>query len=291
MTAAAAHLTAPAAALRRFRTLPVSGRVGLGIVVFIGVIAIFGPFFAPHSPVEVVGPPFSPAGTDGVLGTDFLGRDVLSRVLYGGRSIVGLAAFATAVAYLIGATIGMVAAYRGGTTDGLLMRLMDILLAFPPFLFLLVLATGAGPGVITIIVGVVAIQIPGVARVIRAAALEVSVRAYVEAAEARGESTRYVVSREILPNIFSTVVADGGPRFTGSILLIASLTFLGLGLQPPAADWALMISENRSGLTFAPLGVLVPATLIILLTIGVNLLGDGLARSLGKSATTGLVRR
>jgi peptide/nickel transport system permease protein len=284
--------TAPArlGIVERVSRLPLSGIVGLVLVVAIVGIALVGPFVSPHQPSDLVGAPFQGPGNGTPLGTDFLGRDVLSRVLYGGRSVVGLALAATLAAYVIGASIGMVSAYLGGIADAGLMRAMDVLLAFPPFLFLLVLASGAGPGATTIVLGVCAIQIPSIARVTRAAAQQVSVRPYVEAAIARGESTWYVVTREIFPNILSTVMADGGPRYTGSILLIASLTFLGLGLQPPAADWALMISENRSGLTFAPIGVLVPAALIVLLTVGVNMLGDGIARSFGRSSG-GLVRR
>jgi peptide/nickel transport system permease protein len=291
MTALVTRAALPGRASRTLRKLPVSGRVGLAIVIVVVGVALLGPLLAPHSASQIVGAPFAGPSAQSPLGTDYLGRDVLSRVLDGGLTIVGLSALATAVAYLIGATIGMVAAYAGGVIDDVLMRLIDILLAFPPFLFLLVLAGGAGAGEATVVIGVSVIQVPGVARIIRAAAQEVTVRAYVEAAQARGESTRFVVGREIMPNIVSTVVADGGPRYTGSILLIASLTFLGLGLQPPAADWALMISENRDGLTFAPLGVLVPAVLIMLLTIGVNLLGDGMARSMGRSSLTAEVRR
>ena len=274
---------------RGLRRLPKSGLVGAVLVAIVMGIALFGRLVTPHPAAQIVGAPYLGPGGGHPLGTDFLGRDLLSRVLAGGLTVVGLSAIATLAAYLVGATIGMLAAYVGGLTDALAMRSMDVLLAFPPFLFLLVLASGGGPGPITAVIGVAVIQMPGVARVIRAAAQEVAVRSYVEAAMARGESTQYVLSREIFPNIVSTVVADGGPRYTGSILLTAGLTFLGLGLQPPAADWALMISENRDGLTFAPLGVLVPALLIMLLTIGVNLLGDGIARSLGLSRSGELV--
>jgi len=279
------------AAVDWLRGLSLSGRVGLVLVVVVVATAVLGPLIAPHDPSEAVGAA-SGAPTSGLpLGTDFLGRDVLSRALWGGRSVLGLAGAATVVAYLIGGAAGMVAGYNRALLDAVLMRLMDLVLAFPPFLFLLVLATGAGPGSGTIVIGIAAVQIPAIARIIRAATLEVVVRPYVEAAVARGESVRYIVSREVLPNIVSTIVADGGPRYTVSILLIAGLTFLNLGLQPPAADWALMISENRGGLTFAPLGVLVPAGLIALLTIGVNLLGDGIASRLGRSVDTALVKR
>jgi len=276
---------------RRTRRLSWSGRVGLTLLLFIVGVALLGPVLSPHSPTAIVGPSFSGPGPGYPLGTDFLGRDVLSRVLWGGRSVLALAGAATLIAYLIGATIGMVAGYTRTIADSVLMRAMDVLLVFPPFLLLLVLATGSGGNAATIIAGVALVQIPQIARIIRAATLEVAVRAHVEAAVARGESMLYILPREVFPNIVSTVVADAGPRYTGSILLIAGLTFLGLGLQPPAANWALMISENRDGLTFAPLGLLVPAALIALLTIGVNLLGDALATNLGRSVDTSLVRR
>lgn len=282
---------ARAASGRSIRRLSWSGRVGLMLVVLIVGIALLGPVFSPYSPSALGGAGFSGPTSSHLLGTDFLGRDVLSRVLWGGRTVLGFAGAATLIAYLVGATVGMVAGYSRSVADAVLMRLMDVLLAFPPFLLLLVLATGAGPGAGTIIAGVAIVQIPAIARIIRAATLEVAVRAHVEAAVARGESIFYTVPREVFPNIISTVVADGGPRYTVSILLIAGLTFLGLGLQPPAADWALMISENRGGLTFAPLGLLVPAALIALLTIGVNLLGDGIANNLGRSVDTALVKR
>lgn len=268
-----------------------SGTIGLALVTAIVAIVVFGPLVAPDAPSSLVGPAFSAPFGGHPLGTDFLGRDVLSRLLWGGRSVLGLAGAATLIAYFLGALIGMVAGYNRAFADSLLMRSMDVLLAFPPFLFLLVLATGAGPGALTIVTGVAVVQIPAIARIIRAATLDVVVRPYVEAAVARGESLRYIVSREILPNVVPTIVADGGPRYTVSILLIAGLTFLNLGLQPPAANWALMISENRGGLTFAPLGVLVPAALIALLTIGVNLLGDGIASRLGRSVDVALASR
>jgi ABC-type dipeptide/oligopeptide/nickel transport system permease subunit len=190
---------------------------------------------------------------------------------------------ATAIAYVAGITIGLIAGYSRSLIDPILMRAMDVLLAFPPILFLLVLATGAGHSQIALVLGVAAIHVGGIARIVRAATLDISVRNYVEAAVARGQSTRSVLTREILPNISAPVLADAGVRFTGSILLLAAVNFLGLGLQPPAADWALMISENRSGITLQPWTIVVPAILIALLTIGVNLVADAIARSLGRT--------
>jgi ABC-type dipeptide/oligopeptide/nickel transport system permease subunit len=246
-------------------------------------IALFGPFFAPYSPTELVGVPSSTPSGEFPLGTDRLGRDVLSRVLWGGRSIIGLAVASTAVAYFIGGAIGLVAAYRKGWLDSILMRSVDVMLTIPALLFLLLLAYGAGPGPATIVVGVAVVQVPGIARLVRSAAVEISVRGYVEAAVARGERTVWVMLREIVPNIATTLAADAGARFTGSFLLIAGLNFLGLGLQPPAADWAFMIAENRQAIRIQPWSVAAPAILAAVFTIAVNVVGDAFARSLGRS--------
>lgn len=258
-------------------------RVGLAGIVVILVIAFFGPLASPHSPSEIVGPPFRGVSWETPLGTDHLGRDVLSRVLWGGRSLIGLAAAATAAAYLIGIPIGLVAGYSRSYADPILMRTMDVLLAFPPLLFLLVLVTGTGPGSVALIVGAALVNLPGIARIVRAATLEVSVRGYVEAAVARGERMPSVLGREIVPNITGPLLADVGVRLTLSILLIAAVTFLGLGPPPPAANWALMINENRAGITIQPWVIVVPALLIAILTIAVNLVADAVARSRGIS--------
>jgi peptide/nickel transport system permease protein len=268
----------------RFRFLRTAGgAVGVGIVLFVVAVALFGPFVAPHDPAAPVGVPLAgPSGT-ATLGTDFLGRDVLSRLLYGGRSVLGLAALATGLGYLIGLTVGLVAGYTRSRIDPLLMRTVDVMLAFPPLLFLLVLITGAGTSIPVLVVGVAAIQAPGISRIVRTATLEVSVRGYVEAAVARGERAYAVIFREVLPNILAPVLVDSGLRFTYSILIIASVNFLGLGLQPPSSDWALMISENRQYISVNTWAVLAPAAMIALLTIGINVTGDAIARSLGRS--------
>jgi ABC-type dipeptide/oligopeptide/nickel transport system permease subunit len=171
------------------------------------------------------------------------------------------------------------------------MRAMDVLLAFPPIILLLILATGAGPSAWVLVIGVAITHVPGIARIVRAATLEVSVKGYVEAAVARGERRRFMLGREILPNIALPVLADAGVRLTGSILLVASVNFLGLGLQPPSADWALMISENRGGLTIQAWASVVPIVLIAALTIGVNLIADAFARSLGRSVERARIAR
>jgi ABC-type dipeptide/oligopeptide/nickel transport system permease subunit len=270
----------------RFARTP-AGIIGLSLLAVIVGVAIFGPFFAPHAPDDPIGIPWTGPAEGQPFGTDFLGRDVLTRVLWGGRSVLLLAGTATLLAYAIGGTAGLIAGYNRRLTDSVLMRSVDVMLSFPPLIFLLVLATGAGTSETILVIGVALVQAPLIARVVRTATLEQSVRGFVEAAVARGERTSAIIRREILPNIAGPIAADAGLRFTYSILLVASVNFLGLGLQPPAADWALLISENRSGLELNPYVILVPAVLIALLTIAVNLVGDSIARSLGRSGGSG----
>ena len=261
-----------------------TGMLGLFLLVLVLGIALVGPLFAPHAPDEPIGIPLTRPADGQPLGTDFLGRDVLSRVLWGGRSVLELAGAATLLAYLVGGTIGVFAGYNRRLADGVLMRGVDVMLSVPPLVLLLVLVTGAGTSEAILVVGVALVQAPLVARVVRTATLEQSIRGFVEAAVARGERTTAVLRREILPNIAAPIAADAGLRFTYSILLVASVNFLGLGLQPPAADWALIISENRAGLDLNPYVILVPAVLIAFLTIGLNLVGDAVARTLGRSS-------
>ena len=268
-----------------------SGGIGLALTACVLFIAIFGPFLAPHPPAALLGPPFQAPDAAFPLGTDVLGRDVLSRVLCGGRTVVGYAAIATTIAYLIGGSLGLIAGYTRSLVDPVVMRIMDVILAFPPFLFLLVLTTGLGTGPYVLIIGVASIHVPGIVRIVRAATLEVKGRGFVEAAVARGERRSAVLRREIVPNITGTLVADAAPRLTISVLLVASLNYLGLGLHPPAADWALMLSENRPGLTIQPWSVAVPGLLIVALTIGTNLLADAVARSRGTSIDRELIAR
>jgi ABC-type dipeptide/oligopeptide/nickel transport system permease subunit len=276
-------------ALRFEQTWP--ARIALALLCAILALALFGPFFAPHSPSELVGAAFSHPSGQFPLGTDYLGEDILSRVLWGGRSVIAFAALATGLAYLVGAAIGLVAGFRRGLLDSVLMRTMDVLLAFPPILFLLLLATGAGPSVTALVLGIAIVQVPSIARIIRTATLEVAHRQYVEAALARGDSTFTILRREILPNISGPITADAGPRFTISILLVAAVNFLGLGLAPPAADWAIMISENRTAITIQPWAVLAPALLIAALTVSLNVVADAVARSRGRSLDIGTLRR
>jgi len=241
--------------------------------------------------VLAVGPPGRGPSSSAPLGTDYLGRDVLSRVLHGGRSVVLLGSAATALAYLTGLTVGLVAGYRGGLIDTLLMRGADVLLALPGLLVLLLLVAGLGSHVWVLLLGVMLVQLPGIARVMRTATLEVSTRGYVEAAVARGERMSALLRREIMPNITPVLLADLGIRFGVSIVFIASMNFLSLGLTPPKADWGLMISENRDYISLNVWAVLAPAVMLALLTIAVNLTADAYVRSLGRSSLGSRRRR
>jgi len=258
--------------------------IGLAGVAGILVLVVAGPWFAPHSPYDLVGLPYAVPSGDFPLGTDFVGRDVLSRLLHGGRSVVLLALLATVLAYLMGGTIGLVAGFLRGKVDAVLMRTIDVLLAFPAMLFILLLATGVGASPTVVVFGIAVIQTPHISRVIRAATLQLVGRGFVEAAIARGEHTLRIIRREIVPNILSTLVADGGPRFTFSILMVAALNFLGVGLRPPEPDWAVMIAENRPGLQLNVWGVVAPAILIAILAVSINLVADSFARARGVSS-------
>jgi len=238
---------------------------------------------APHDPTETLDVPFRNPSLDFPLGTDALGRDALSRLLAGGRLILFESITAILLAYLVGTATGMYAAYRRGSTDIALVGVVDVLLSFPPIVFVLILLAYVGPETWLVVVALAVTQIPRVARVARAATLDLLGQEYVEAAVARGETTRAILKRELLPNISTPLVTDFGIRLTGTIILAASISFLGLGPQPPTPDWGLMISENRSGLTLAPVLVLAPAVAIGLLTLGVNLIADAVARVYGRT--------
>jgi ABC-type dipeptide/oligopeptide/nickel transport system permease subunit len=192
---------------------------------------------------------------------------------------------ATALTYALGLTVGMSAGYaRSGLVDGLLMRAVDVFLSVPAVIILLVLVTGLGSSRGVLVVGTAVVLFPGVARIVRTATQVVATRGYVEAAEARGDRTFAILVREILPNMMAPIVADLGVRFSWAIIAIASVNFLGFGLQPPTADWGLMISENRVVLATNAWGVAAPALVLALLIVGVNLVGDAYVRHLGRSA-------
>jgi peptide/nickel transport system permease protein len=270
---------------RQRRRLLNGGTVGSALLILIVLIAVIGPSVAPHPLDEPIAAPGLPPGAGHPLGTDFLGRDVLSRLLHGGGGLLLLAAISTVLTYTIGVSLGMLAGLRRSLLDPVVMRSVDVLLSFPPLLLLLVLLGAAGTGNTVIVIGVVVVVSPGVIRVVRTATLAVAGRGYVEAATARGESTPAILRREIFPSILPVVVADLGIRFGASVILIASLNYLGLGAQPPAANWALMVSENRAVLSTNPWAVLAPGILLGVLTIAINLIGDAYVAHLGRSGS------
>jgi peptide/nickel transport system permease protein len=261
-------------------------KVGAALVLLLVGIALVGPLFAPYAPDAFADAPYAPPSDLARLGTDGLGRDILTRFLWGGRSILGLSAAATAIGLALGIAIGLVAAYSRGLLDDMAMRAMDVILAFPSIVLALVAVATVGPKLWLLVLVVGLTTMPRVARVTRGAALEVVERDYVHAAEAMGESRVKILAGEILPNVTSPLMVEASLRLTYSIGLIAGLSFLGFGLQPPAADWGLMINENRQALTVQPWGVVMPVLAIVVLTIGTSLIADGLAR-----ASAGLDRR
>jgi peptide/nickel transport system permease protein len=254
-------------------------KVGVALVLLLVGSALIGPLFAPADPAEFVGPPFAQPSGDAPLGTDNLGRDVLSRFLWGGRSVLALATLSTLLGVSLGVAVGLVAAYARNFLDDSLMRSMDVVLAFPQIVLALVAVATVGPKLWLLVLVVGVTTAPRVARVVRGAALDVVERDFVRAAEGIGVPRSKILFGEVLPNVTSPLVVETSLRLTFSIALISALSFLGFGLQPPAADWGLMINENRLGLEIQPWGVVLPVLAIGLLTIGTSLIGDGFSRA------------
>ncbi len=254
------------------------GVLGLSLAGSVVLVAIIGPFVAPYSPDASVTAPLSGPSSQCLLGSDMLGRDVLSRVLAGGWELLLMALAATVFGVLIGAAAGISAAYLRGRVDGLIMRTVDVFLAFPQLVFALLLVSIIGPKIWLIIVAVGLTHAPAVARVLRSAALEISERDYVKSVELQGVRPAKVMRSEILPNLVSPLMVESGLRFTYSIVMMAGLAFLGFGLPPPAPNWGYMIQENRIGLSLNVWAVAVPVILIAVLTIGVNTFTDAVAR-------------
>jgi peptide/nickel transport system permease protein len=261
----------------------IPGRVGLALIAAVLAVALVGPAVSPHSPTAIVGLPFQPPSAQQWLGTDVLGRDVLSRYLWGGRTLLGVAVLATSIAYVVGISLGMAAGLRKGAFDLVNVWLADLVLSFPPIILVLVLLAAGGARLSIVVLGLAIVNTPRIIRIVRAVTIDVSTQEFIEAAVARGEGLLSILFREILPNIWTPVCADFGVRLTGAIILYSSVSYLGFGLAPPAADWGLMISENRVGLTLQPWVVLVPALTVALLAIAVNLVADAIARSAGRS--------
>jgi peptide/nickel transport system permease protein len=261
-------------------------RTRIGVVLAGGVIliALIGPYIAPHGPADFVGAPNSSAS--GLFGTDHLGQDVWSRFLNGGRSILWIATAATVLGIVSGALVGLVAAYSRNMLDDVLMRAMDVILAFPQIMLALValVTLGAKPWLIILAVGLT--TTPRVARVLRGAAQPIVERDFVSAADALGVPRWKILFTEVLPNVLSPLMVETSLRLTYAIALVASLAFLGFTPTPNGADWGLMIYENRIALAVQPWGVMLPIIAIGVLTLGTGLIGDGIAR-----AAAGIDRR
>lgn len=255
-------------------------QVGLAMFLSIVAIAVVGPYIAPYSPFEFVTKPYAKPSAVAWLGGDNLGRDVLSRVLCGGRSVLILSAIATAIGMVLGVSLGLVAGYARTAISEVIMRGLDVMLAFPQIVFVLLLVSVLGPQLWLLVLGVGVTLAPPIARVVYGVTMEVKERDFVMAAESLGVSHLKIAFTEILPNIVSPLMVEFGLNLTFAIGTIASLSFLGFGMQPPAADWGLMINENRVGLVIQPYSVFVPVALIAILAVGVNLVTDGVAHAM-----------
>jgi peptide/nickel transport system permease protein len=267
--------------MRVLRTALRTRRGLIGAVLSMAVLAVaFLGALIPGSPVEFVAPPFSPPSPDaGPLGTDVLGRSVVFRVLQGGQLLMILSVSATVVAVGAGAIIGVVAAYRRGVVENLLMRGVDVVLAIPQLVFSLLLLSMVGPQWWLLILAVGLSQAPQTARVIYGAAQSVVEKDFVKAVAVWGVPARRVIGRHVLPNLTTPLMVELGLRLSYSIVLIAGLSFLGFGAPPPAPDWGVMINENRIGLASNPWGVLAPAILLAVLAVGTNTFADAIARA------------
>jgi peptide/nickel transport system permease protein len=269
----------PAGALLRSAARLWRTRIGLVLVILLVVVALFGPFFAPHGPTDFVGAPNTGPSDTARFGTDHIGQDVWSRFLWGGREVLAMAVAATAIGLLLGAAIGLIAAYSGNALDDVLMRGMDVILAFPQIMLALVAIATVGPKAWLIVLTVGLTTVPRVARVARGAAQPIVERDFVAAAEALGVPRFRILAGEVLPNTLSPLLVEMNLRLTYSIGLIAGLAFLGFAPNANGADWGLMIQENQLALVVQPWGVVLPVVAIALLTVGTGLVGDGIARA------------
>jgi peptide/nickel transport system permease protein len=264
------------------RTLRIrEAQIGLGLTALVLLVAFLGAFFAPHDPSEILGAPFTPPGGDAQLGTDNIGRDVLSRFLHGGSVILVLAISATVLGVGGGTLLGLVAGYRRGLRGQLIMRTLDVVLSFPPLLLALLFMSLLGTKWWLLLLTVAVAHVPYVARVMESASLAVTGRGFVQYAEMIGVPRRRILTHEILPSVVAPLTVQFGLRLTYSIGTIASLAYLGFGRQPPAVDWGVMINENQSNIVVTPLPVLLPVIAIAVITVGVNLLTDGFGRAAG----------
>ncbi|MFK1435952.1 ABC transporter permease [Pseudomonas aeruginosa] len=260
--------------LKALLQAPLSAQFGFAVLLLYLLAALFAPQLAPYGETEVVGDGFAPWGGQFLLGTDNLGRDMLSRLIYGARNTLGIAFLTTLLAFLLGGLAGLVAAIRGGWVEQGLSRLVDILMAIPQLIFALLILSVVGTTATSLVLVIALLDATRVFRLARAVAMTVVVQDFVEAARLRGEGLWWLVTREVLPNAAAPLIAEFGLRFCFVFLFISALSFLGLGIQPPTADWGSMVRDNAVLITFGDITPLLPALAVALLTIGVNFVVD-----------------
>lgn len=237
-------------------------------------VALMAPFLAPYGESEIVADVWLSASHDYPLGTDQLGRDMASRLIYGARNSIAIAFVTTMIAFGVGAILGLLAATTGGWLDNLLSRIVDIFMAFPTLILALMILSILGTSIPVLIVVVALLDSTRVFRLARSLAMDIAIMEFVDAARLRGEKTFYIVRREILPNALPALIAEFGLRFCFIFLFISSLSFLGLGIQPPTADWGSMVRENSGAINFGIMAPLYPASTIALITVSINLVVD-----------------
>ncbi|RRI04380.1 ABC transporter permease [Mesorhizobium tamadayense] len=257
------------------RRIPIAALVGIVLTTLFVLAAVFAPWIAPHGNAEIVSDvPWEPMSSLHWLGTDNLGRDLLSRMIYGARITLFIAVLATALSFSLGAILGFSAAVFGGWFDTILSRLVDLLMSIPTLIMGLVVLSVLPSNLVTLILVMGILDSTRVYRLSRAVAVDINVMDYVEAAKLRGEGSGWIIFREILPNALSPLVSELGLRFIYAVLFLSTLSFLGLGVQPPDADWGGMVKENKDGIVFGIGAALMPAAAIAALAISVNLVAD-----------------
>ena len=259
---------------KTLRTAPPTAWFGMIVILIYVIAAVFAPLIAPFGERQVVGVEYLPWDTTYILGTDNLGRDMFTRLIYGARNTVGIAFATTALAFMAGSVLGLLAATVGGWLDQILSRIVDVLMAIPALIFALLLLTIVGTSIINMILVIALIDSTRVYRLARAVAMNIVVMDYIEAAKLRGEGLWHLITREILPNAAAPLIAEFGLRFCFVFLSISALSFLGLGIQPPTADWGSMVRDNATLITFGDITPLLPAGAIALLTVAVNFVVD-----------------
>ena len=254
--------------------IPFGALIGLILTALFLIAAIFAPWLAPFGQSEIVGDVWAPMSGAHWLGTDNIGRDLLSRIIFGARTTIFIAVTATALSFTLGAVLGFTAAVVGGWFDMIMSRLVDLLMSIPTLIFGLVVLSVLPSTMLTLILVMGILDSTRVYRLSRAVAADINVMDFVEAARLRGEGTAWVIFREILPNALSPLVSELGLRFIYAVLFLSALSFLGLGVQPPEADWGGMVKENKDGIVFGIGAALIPAAMIAALAISVNLVAD-----------------